>query len=403
MVTKMCGIVGFFSKKKKIKIAELFKYAYDQKHRGESDGFGLIYVHEGRLKVIKSLLTLSEVIDNKIDFEKRKEEKTTKINLLESLKKLSEIIKLNSSLCILHHRKASHGNVNLDNTHPFSIKGGIKYIHNGSLTDFSSLKRYLNLNSNIRFNSETDSELVANIIEEFLNKWDYAEDGFLNLYSYLSKIFLFFGIIIRIDLFLKNRLDIISSGDRSMFIYELKDAILFISEPILNTKLKITNISKVTQGTINIDLNKNSINFNLNKKEDNTLQRVIEVKKILAKSKLVTLEICDCDSCKTKKLCLKDFRLVNTKNIILRQNICLNCFLYGNLKNYEQLKEGFSYDLKNEIENLETITKNSFPNFNSQCEACYERLYNGDFICNYCPNRFNMDNNQTKLLGGGLK
>lgn len=82
-------------------------------------------------------------------------------NLVERLRKKP----LPGTTGIGHTRWATHGHPNEPNAHPhFSCDGRISLVHNGIIENFVELKKQLRGH---RFSSDTDSEVMAHLIEKF--------------------------------------------------------------------------------------------------------------------------------------------------------------------------------------------------------------------------------------------
>ncbi|MHC4595960.1 MAG: glutamine--fructose-6-phosphate aminotransferase, partial [Planctomycetota bacterium] len=76
------------------------------------------------------------------------------------------------SLGIGHTRWATHGEPNTVNAHPHQdYTGKIAVVHNGIIENYTTLKTWLQ-NEGVEFASETDTEVIANLIGYF-----YAEDN----------------------------------------------------------------------------------------------------------------------------------------------------------------------------------------------------------------------------------
>jgi len=73
----------------------------------------------------------------------------------------------------MHVRWASHGGVTKENAHPhYDCEEKIAIVHNGIIENYQKLKNSL-IKKGHKFRSETDSEVVAHLIEEFNKKFDF--------------------------------------------------------------------------------------------------------------------------------------------------------------------------------------------------------------------------------------
>ena len=136
----MCGIVGYIGEKNSVPI--LMEGLKRLEYRGyDSAGIGCLI--KGKMKVIK---------------------KEGKIANLEAI--LPE--NLYSNIGIAHTRWATHGGVNDANAHPqLGNKGKVAVVHNGIIDNYSFLKKILQGEGNI-FKSDTDTEVIAHLIEKYL-------------------------------------------------------------------------------------------------------------------------------------------------------------------------------------------------------------------------------------------
>ncbi len=137
----MCGIVGYVGDKfvDSLLVAGLERLEY----RGY-DSAGIATLNRGRLKIKKM---------------------AGKIQLLKA--KLKED-PLDGELGIGHTRWATHGEPTTENAHPHTdCRGEIAVIHNGIIENFQLLRDKLIKEGHI-FKTDTDTEIIAHLIEKFL-------------------------------------------------------------------------------------------------------------------------------------------------------------------------------------------------------------------------------------------
>ena len=139
----MCGIVGYIGEKNCIPI--LINGLKRLEYRGyDSAGIGIIN-HKNSI-----------VVKNK-----------GKVSLLEE--KIADL-NLSATIGIGHTRWATHGIPNELNAHPHSNEDNtIFLIHNGIIENYQVLKKGL-INFGYTFKSETDSEVLVHLIDNFIKK-----------------------------------------------------------------------------------------------------------------------------------------------------------------------------------------------------------------------------------------
>jgi glutamine---fructose-6-phosphate transaminase (isomerizing) len=94
---------------------------------------------------------------------------------ISSLEGILENVRSQDTLGIAHTRWATHGAPNTINAHPhLDCTGKIAVVHNGIIENYSTLKTWL-INEGVAFVSETDTEVIANLISYF-----YNHDGQIN-------------------------------------------------------------------------------------------------------------------------------------------------------------------------------------------------------------------------------
>ncbi|MEI7621473.1 MAG: glutamine--fructose-6-phosphate transaminase (isomerizing) [Candidatus Moraniibacteriota bacterium] len=147
----MCGIIGYIGKKQAAPI--LLEGLKRLEYRGyDSAGLSVLSnKHNSKLLTVKA---------------------TGKVAMLEEKISIAEI---SSNLGIAHTRWATHGKPCDKNCHPhLDCSGEIAVVHNGIIENYQQLRQQLREKGH-QFSSETDSEIVAHLIEEFSKKFDFRE------------------------------------------------------------------------------------------------------------------------------------------------------------------------------------------------------------------------------------
>lgn len=135
----MCGIVAYVGNQRAIEVA--LSGLQRLEYRGY-DSAGIAYVTSNEFKVVK---TEGKVAD---------------------LAKKCQTITDQPSIGIGHTRWATHGEPTNANAHPhLSQNGGFVIVHNGIIENYLTLKKDLE-GKGYDFQSETDSEVVAHLLEE---------------------------------------------------------------------------------------------------------------------------------------------------------------------------------------------------------------------------------------------
>jgi glucosamine--fructose-6-phosphate aminotransferase (isomerizing) len=144
----MCGIVAYLGKKPAQPL--LIECLKRLEYRGY-DSAGVALMSNGSVKIKKTsgrITALEEILDSPVN---------------------------NETLGLGHTRWATHGEPNQINAHPHAdYTGKIAVVHNGIIENYTTIKTWL-LSEGVKFVSDTDTEVVSNLIGYFYQKGDTNE------------------------------------------------------------------------------------------------------------------------------------------------------------------------------------------------------------------------------------
>ncbi len=146
----MCGIIGYIGDRKACEV--IVKGLRRLEYRGY-DSVGVVTADGNKIEVRKGAGRIDEL--------------TEKLGFLE----------MEGNRGIGHTRWATHGVPNDTNAHPHTdCTGKIAVVHNGIIENFAELKEELLVKGHV-FKSDTDTEVIAHLIEEELKSVDGFEEA----------------------------------------------------------------------------------------------------------------------------------------------------------------------------------------------------------------------------------
>tara|TARA_B100000886_G_scaffold277824_1_gene201808 strand:+ start:6831 stop:8669 length:1839 start_codon:yes stop_codon:yes gene_type:complete len=151
----MCGIIGILSKKN----INIFEYILDSLVQLQNRGYdssGICLIENNEFIIHKYASTIETDCIDKL--------------------KNNNLLYNNANISIGHNRWATHGPKNDINAHPhISNNKNIVIVHNGIIENYKKLKEFL-VNKNFKFYSDTDTEVIANLLEfNSLNNNNFKE------------------------------------------------------------------------------------------------------------------------------------------------------------------------------------------------------------------------------------
>jgi len=99
------------------------------------------------------------------------------------------VLQQKSNIGIAHTRWATHGKVTKGNTHPFTSRdGNFAVVHNGIISNYRPLKDKLE-KEGYKFSSETDTEVIAHLLEKFFKRSRNPEKALLKTLNLIEGTF----------------------------------------------------------------------------------------------------------------------------------------------------------------------------------------------------------------------
>ncbi len=164
----MCGIIGVVTKEKEVLAPVLIAALSRLEYRGY-DSAGIAIADNRKLEILKCVGAPSEHLYAK-DIEDNGKGKEVRIG-------------------IGHNRWATHGKPTINNAHPHTdSKKRVAVVHNGTILNYDVLRSELE-KKGVVFVSETDTEVIPQLIASYLDEGNTMESAFLKTLERLEGAF----------------------------------------------------------------------------------------------------------------------------------------------------------------------------------------------------------------------
>ncbi len=161
----MCGIAGYIGKKDSLKV--VVNGLYRLEYRGY-DSAGVAFVENGSVKVVKTAGRITD-LHKKLEPILEADAREGKVNTT-----------------IGHTRWATHGGITDENAHPHTdCHSKFAIVHNGIIENYRYLKDKL-ISQGHKFTTETDSEVIAHLLEKYYDRYGNIKDAVFKTISKLE-------------------------------------------------------------------------------------------------------------------------------------------------------------------------------------------------------------------------
>ncbi len=233
----MCGIVAIIGKD------QAYRYVLDGLKRLEYRGYdssGLAFITNNNLYSIKALGKLNNLINEVENSDK---------NRLKS-----------SKIAIGHTRWATHGKVEIENTHPIISNDNIAVVHNGIIENYTILKSKLQ-SKGYQFLSSTDTEVIPHMFDYYIKNGDTFFEAGKNVLEEIDGAFSF------VAMSKNDNNEIFISRKISPLVIGIGNNYNIIASDVQSISNLIEKVIYLDDGDYALITNKNIIIYDINNKQ----------------------------------------------------------------------------------------------------------------------------------------